>query len=856
MEIVRRQARQRRWIVLLAILWAALAVRPQAPLSTANTEPYRFIAAHGRRAGIFGYAGKSLEIWGYPFQILDQYTVSFQQQGSPTVLDGAKLLTDIEIAPDHIARIWTGAGFEVKETDFVPLDEPAAIVRYQVTGTTPVNIVVRWRPELNLMWPASTGGQDVQWSDAVHGYLISESTYGYKAALASPEIEEHQPIVNSTRRETLTQVFTLHPKPQAGGESTAGIYVALQLPGGTDTDMQAAVKQLEEHAAVLAQDSAEDLRRWKADSLSIATPDEEINRALAWADTDLYQAWACDAKIGCGAVAGFGPSRPARRPQYDWFFAGDGMIAAEAMLAAGHNSRAREELEFIFRYQSAANGMIWHEISQSAGFLDWAGKYPYLYPHVDLTFQFLSALAHYYAGTGDVSFLNSHWPAILSAFHFCRSLVSPQTGLPLIPAGKMGANEQDRMSEDAGLSASWATAAESYSQLARVTGHIDEAKSAAGMSQRARAAFAPRYWNSAQHFWISGYAVSGRAIGVSRSEPAAALTGHLLSSGQESEMLDALTGAAFQTDWGTRSLAADSPDYDPNSYSKGSVSALHTAETAAAFWNAHRPLAAWQIWSGLIPWVAMDSPGYIDEVLTGEIFQPQVESVPQQTWSSAGLLSTAIHGWMGVAVDANHLTLAPHRFPGGGMVKIAHLRVAGALVSASFQWRGQSIEVNLTNDGQPIHLALAPEIPLGASQVQAELNGKRTIAVINSWDEEQQARIEFVLPHGNTQCQFQYSGGVWIEIPRADLQPGAASRELRIRKIALRGMELAIEADIRTGGDSTLILETPWRISNVDGGSAVRLSPTRTEIHVAPAAALVGANRYVTTIMRIRFQQP
>jgi hypothetical protein len=97
---------------------------------------------------------------------------------------------------------------------------------------------------------------------------------------------------------------------------------------------------------------------------------------------------------------------------------------------------------------------------------------------------------------------------------------------------------------------------------------------------------------------------------------------------------------------------------------------------------------------------------------------------------------------------------------------------------------------------------------------------------------------------------------VWIEIPRADLQPGAASRELRIRKIALRGMELAIEADIRTGGDSTLILETPWRISNVDGGSAARLSPTRTEIHVAPAAALVGANRYVTTIMRIRFQQP
>jgi hypothetical protein len=323
-------------------------------------------------------------------------------------------------------------------------------------------------------------------------------------------------------------------------------------------------------------------------------------------------------------------------------------------------------------------------------------------------------------------------------------------------------------------------------------------------------------------------------------------------------MLDALTGAAFQTDWGTRSVAADSPEYDPNSYSKGSVSALHTAGTAAVFWSAHRPLAAGQIWSGIVSWAAVDSPGYMDELMTGEIFQPQVESVPQQTWSSASFLNTAIHGWLGVAVDApaNHLTLAPHRFPGGGLVKIAHLRAAGSLVSASFQWHGQSIDVNLTNDGEPIHLVLAPEIPLGATQVQVDVNGKRTAAVVDSWDEEQRARIELVLPRGITQCQFQYSGGVWIEIPRTQPQPGATSQELRIRKFALRESELTIEADIRTGGDSTLILETPWRIAAVDGGSAAGLSPTRIKIHVAPASAPAGAERYATKTVRVRFQQP
>ena len=854
MEVEGRPARLRSWLVLSVMLCIAAAARPQAPLSTTKTGPYRFIAAHGRRAAIFGYADRSLEIWGYPFQILDRYTVSFQQPGSPVIQDGAKLLTRIQVAPDRIVRIWAGPGFEVKETDFVPLDKPAAILRYQVTGTTPVNIVIRFLPELNLMWPASAGGQGVQWSDAVHGYVLSESTYGYQAVLVSPQIEEHLAIVNSTRRETLAQTFMLRPQPQPGGGSTASIYVALIAPGGPDT--QATVEQLEKDAPELAQNSEKDLQQWQADSLSITTPDEALNRALAWADIDLYQAWACDQKIGCGAVAGFGPSRPMRRPQYDWFFAGDGMIAAEAMLASGHDSRARQELDFIFRYQNAASGMIWHEISQSAGFLEWA-KYPYLFPHVDLTFQFLSKLADDYAATGDLEFLNRHWPAIHSAFHFCQSLISPQTGLPLIPAGKMGADEQDRMSEDSGLSASWVAAAESYAQLARATGHADQADAADRMSRRARAAFAVRYWNTAEHFWISGYTVSGRAMTTRRSGPSAALSEHLLSPGEESEMLNALAGAAFQTDWGTRSLAADSPDYDPNSYSKGSVSALHTADTAAAFWSAHRPLEAWQIWSGLIPWAAVDSPGYMDEVMTGEIFEPQVESVPQQTWSSAGFLSAAIRGWLGIAINASahRLTLAPHRFPGGGPVKIANLHANGAVISASFEWTGQSVDVNLTNDGQPIHLELAPEIPLGATRVQANVNGKRTVTSINSWNEEQQARIDLVLPHGVTQCQFHFAGGIWIELPHAAPQTGAVSRELRIREVTLRGRELTIEADIRPGGESVLNLETPWRIAAADGGSATRLSPTRAEIHVTPATAPAGPGQYLTTTVRVRFDK-
>src|SRR5581483_1913939 len=114
-------------------------------------------------------------------------------------------------------------------------------------------------------------------------------------------------------------------------------------------------------------------------------------------------------------VAGYGPSRKARRPQYDWFFAGDGMVAVRGLLAEGEYDHARRELEFILKYQDQQTGMIWHEISQSAAALDWK-RYPYLYLHVDLSFEFLNTVTEYYSVTGDLEFVKAHWDAIHSAY--------------------------------------------------------------------------------------------------------------------------------------------------------------------------------------------------------------------------------------------------------------------------------------------------------------------------------------------------------------------------------------------------------------------------------------------------------
>jgi len=839
-------------MILLLAVSLAFTAAAQNPLSTSATEPYRFIAVHGHRSAVLGYASRGLEVWGYPYQILDHYTVDFQPEGTLGLLRGENVLTRVEVGPDSVNRIWTGPGFQVKETAFVPPDQPDAILRYEVSGSAHVDLVITFRPVLDLMWPASAGGQDVRWDDALHGYELTESTYGYEALLASEQIAAHTPLVNSAHREDLTQSFRLHPQPENGGVSVATVYTALVPPDG---DPHAVLQQLTGSETLLRQQAQEQLHSWKDQSVVVTTPDEEINRALAWADTDLEQAWACDDKIGCGAVAGYGPSRPMRRPQYDWFFAGDGMVAAEAMLASGHMDRAREELEFILRYQNPTNGMIWHEMSQSAAFLDWK-KYPYLYPHVDLSFQFLSFLGDYYAATGDLPFITSHWSAITAAFHFCQSLVDQQTGLPMIPADKMGANEQDRENEDAGLSAAWIAAAAAYARVARDAGYPQQADAADALAQRARAVYAERYWNNAEQFWISGYTAAGHAMNVRRSEPTAALTEHLFPPAQENKLLDELAGAAFQTDWGTRSMAADSPQYDPDSYAKGSVSALHSAEMAQAFWSTHRPITAWQIWSGLVPWSRLDSLGHMHEVLTGNVFAPQVESVPEQTWSSAAFLSAAIHGLFGVDVDApaHHLTLSPHHFPGGGTVMLENLHAAGAVISATIETQQQSVDILLKNDGSPVALTLAPDIPLGASQVRVLIAGRSVPVKLRTFDQEQQAAIDFRLQSGVTHCRIMFDGGVWIEVPRADPTPGATSSAPRIRHVALHGTDLQIELDAPAGAETTIGLDTPWPISGVEGGTIRPGLQNHTMIVVKPAASPAGQGQFVDTTIHVHLQ--
>jgi len=670
--------------------------------STTQAQANRYVSAHGLRAFAGGYSEDGLEFWTFPLQLVSGYALEFVRPDAPAIA-GITVLTSVEVDPLGVTRLYTGPDFRVRERITTRAQHPGVLVRFSVRGRRDLQIRTNFRASLDLMWPAAIGGQDMAWDEDAHGFLLSEPTRRFSALISSPQATEHSRPNNDRRGSDFHRSIFLTLEPDSCAQ---GRCATLVLAGQSERneDIRATTASLLRAPDVPA---AEDVKRFDgAGIVKITTPDADTNRAIAWAQIALEQAWTCNARLGCALVAGYGPSHGARRPQYAWYFAGDGLLATQALLHEGQYSRAAEELEFIYRYQHRDNGMIWHEISQSAAFLDWAKDYPYLYVHVDITFDFLAVLAEYDRVTADQAFLARHWPATLKAYRYCLSTLNQSDGLPRVPADKMSGNEQDRLTDELTLSAAWVEAAHAMSELAAAMGDAALSEQAEAASLRARESLRSRYRDTKAQRWISGFSRSGAAGERTSAADLAAITSGAATPEEASATLDLLATPAYLTPWGLRSKPTTARDYDATAYAKGSVWGHGTAAAAGILWRSRQADAAYALWQSLVPWASADSLGHMHEVMSGSAFTPQSESVPEQTWSSAGFLSAAIGGMLGLRSDArnNVLHFAPQLPASWPSVRVEHVRVGKSVVDLDWRVERGQVTLDVRNAGPAFDL--------------------------------------------------------------------------------------------------------------------------------------------------------
>ena len=354
------------------------------------------------------------------------------------------------------------------------------------------------------------------------------------------------------------------------------------------------------------------------------------------------------------------------------------------------------------KYQDAKTGMIWYELSQSAGLIDWK-KYPYMYVHVDISFDYLNTVAQNVEVSGDTTFATDHWSSIAAAYQYCQSVIRASDHPPHIPADKEGGDEQDRPDDDLSLSSSWVVATDSFAELAALTGHPRLVDAARKASELAKVAIASRYWDPEHHFWFEGHTQSGRPLFGWRLGPGQAIVQKIFSTQQNDELLNEIASSDFQADWGTRAVAARSAIYDPDSYGKGSVWALGTSNTATTFWQEHRPTIALAIWNAMRRWNTLDSLGHIHEVLSGNYYHEQTESVPEQTWSSAGLLEATAVGMLGLNLQGtqNTVVFAPHLPADWGRASVENIHLPNSTLAFELNQDINGVDLEIKNDGAP-----------------------------------------------------------------------------------------------------------------------------------------------------------
>jgi len=822
-----------RWVLALSALVASsISAQPtsarEAPTGAPGTIPFfpiaedvitslrgpvrpgTYLSAVGRRAIAMGTEDGRMELWSWPIKWLHDFELSFRVPKYTEPIAGRTIATSIVERPEGVTIEYTYEQFTVKQHIFVPLDKPAVIMLLEVDAIRPLDIIARFTPDIHFMWPAGLGGQYLVWNQPAKAFLFSESKRKVNAFLGSPAITQASDVpahmlsaappqfvlgVGGTgERYTAPRLG----EPPGGNINAHVAFIPIVLAGGAmSRDSALALYQ-----SLLAPGAAE--REWRERQdhnftirnaqLSIRTPDALLDRAVEFAKINLDESMVCNPDMGCGLVAGYGLSGASSdRPGFGWFFGGDAAINSFAMSGVGQSALVRDGvLRFFAKYQRA-DGKITHEISQSAGHVDWF-SYPYAFHHGDTSPFWILAFSEYWRQTNDTALLRELWPNLKRAYQWSLATDRNGDGLMENPSAGAGALElgdlQVGILSDIYMSGVWAASLERVARMAEVMGDRALATQARQVRVKALATIEAKFWMPAQGQYAFALMEDGSVNPNLTAWAATAMAFGVLDEVKGAEMASRLASSNVMTDWGARPLSAASPLFDPLHYNNGAVWPFVTGFTALAQYTYHNANAG-KFALDAIARTGFDfSRGRNPEVLSGRLYKPLDTAVPQQFFATSMVLTPLIRGLLGIDVDAprRRIRIAPH-LPadwdsvfvgpvpiGTDMVGFSIIRDSGGLTLSMSEhsrppWTGMTV---LRPLAQPIDVEFSPALPLGAIVPLAEADVTHTPGDLHG---TVRARFDA----STVELRVPYSGG-WRLIPprRESPRPGARSRLQRI----------------------------------------------------------------------------
>src|SRR5262245_16817419 len=145
---------------------------------------WEFLCAVGKKAGLFGNESGRVEAWVYPLKILRDFHVTVLHEGK--AIPAETLVRTIEARPEATTLALAGDTFSIRETFFAPVDEPGAVIKFEVETEQPLEMEVAFHRDFALEWPAAVGGTWANWNASSSAFVFGEESKRFAAVIGSP----------------------------------------------------------------------------------------------------------------------------------------------------------------------------------------------------------------------------------------------------------------------------------------------------------------------------------------------------------------------------------------------------------------------------------------------------------------------------------------------------------------------------------------------------------------------------------------------------------------------------------------------------------------------------------------------
>src|SRR6201998_1223902 len=241
-----------------------------------TARPWEFLAAVGKRAGLLGNESGKVEAWAYPLKILRDLRLTILTEGRE--IPAETLVRTVIARPESTTLVYTSDTFTVRETFFVPVDQPGAVIEIQVGTEQPLEVRASFIRDFQLEWPASMGGTYVSWNDALRGFVFGEDQQRFAGLAGSHRAA--QPQLEYETNYGGTQTSSMKLGVTVKGRDTKILVIAGSVNGRAEAEKT--YRLLTSEYQKLWRESAEFYERYLERTTSADLPDAEIESAYDW----------------------------------------------------------------------------------------------------------------------------------------------------------------------------------------------------------------------------------------------------------------------------------------------------------------------------------------------------------------------------------------------------------------------------------------------------------------------------------------------------------------------------------------------------------------------------------------------